>query len=295
MFHSSCSMFFLRLMSFSSSFRPRGRPAPCRANSRSGVAFSSSNLQQFIPASHPWWSVQGFPPWPPQLLHHHPPVRLFSAGRTFQPFNVSRGGWCSLHASAGRMMECPDREYFNKRLKNSEEKGGHAGGGRRETRGKAEEGESKRPHHHVRVGNHEQTKSRGERLASRDTSREKHVEWSQSEKKGSRDGTQSQHLHPAGSRTQTPKSKPVPDQVPLRPNPWFKRKAEEELGGDTGPAEQLQDGGGAAKWTGHQSNPSSTSPTSTVWRSDQVHRPSPLPGILLPVKRTEEFLLLILL
>lgn len=299
-------MFLRRLMSFSSSFHPRGRPALCWGNSRSGVAYSSSNLQQFIPGSHPWWSVQEFPPWPPRLLHPHPPVRLFFAGRTFQPLNFSRGSWRSLHISAGRMMEFPDREYPNKRLKNREEKGGQVGGAPRETKGRAEEGGSKRdyslrPNHHFRVGNHDKTKSR-------DSSMEKHAERTKSEKKGSRDGTPNQHSHPPGSTTQPPKSKPVPDQVPEhKPNPWFKRKAEEELsqkpnpwfkgraegelGGprwkETGPAEQLKDGGDdAAKWT-LQYNPSTTSQTSNVWQADQVHRPPPSAGTHLPVKRTQ--------
>ncbi|XP_013856147.1 protein angel homolog 2, partial [Austrofundulus limnaeus] len=288
----SCSMFLHRLMSFSSSFCPRRRPGLCQATSRSAVAFSS-NLQQSVPASHPWWSVQGFPPWPPRLLRPRPPAGLFFAGRTFQPFNLSCGR--SLHVSAGRTMQCPDRAYPNKRLKDREEKGGGVGGAPREMRGKAEEGESKRdcslrPNHHFRAGNHEETKSRGERSASRD----KHVERTKDEKKGSGNDQHS---------TQTLESKPVPDQVPEhKANPWFKRKAEEELchkpnpwfkgrgphWKETGPApaEQLTDGSvGAAKWTGLKSNPPSTSQTLNVWH--RVHRPPPSPWIHLPVKRLQ--------
>uniref|UniRef100_A0A3Q3AJK6 Protein angel homolog 2-like n=1 Tax=Kryptolebias marmoratus TaxID=37003 RepID=A0A3Q3AJK6_KRYMA len=286
---NSCPMFLRQLSSFSSSFHP----VLCWTNFRSSAAFSSSNLPQFTPAPPPWWLVQGFPPWSPRLLHHRPSAHQVGTSRTFHPSNFSGGSWCSLHISAGRMMEHPDRnrEPPSKRWKSGEERGAHRGGALRETRGKVKEGESKRdgslrPNHYFEVRNQDKTRSRGDKSASR----EKDVERTRTEKKGSRDGTPNQHWQAARPRTQTPKPKPEPDPSPeQKPNPWFKGRAAEELWrpprSKTGPAEHLQDGGGdEARWTELPSKPSSTGQTPNPWQAPRVLRAPRSPAISLPVK-----------
>uniref|UniRef100_A0A8C4NMG7 Angel homolog 2 (Drosophila) n=1 Tax=Dicentrarchus labrax TaxID=13489 RepID=A0A8C4NMG7_DICLA len=147
-------MFLRQLSSFGSSFLPRSRPALCRAGFRSSSA-SSSYLPHFIPAPHPWWSVRGFPPWPPRLPHSHPAAHQVVSARTLHPQSINPadfGGRRSFHTSTGLTMERPnrDREPPPKRRKSAEEnrsveeREGHRGaaaGGR--------DGGSKREHHHL--------------------------------------------------------------------------------------------------------------------------------------------------
>uniref|UniRef100_A0A3Q3EYJ2 Protein angel homolog 1 n=1 Tax=Labrus bergylta TaxID=56723 RepID=A0A3Q3EYJ2_9LABR len=67
---------FLRQLS--SSFLPHSRPALCRAGF-SGASY----LPHFLPAPHPWWSAQRFPPRPPGLPPSHPAAHQVYSGRTF--------------------------------------------------------------------------------------------------------------------------------------------------------------------------------------------------------------------
>uniref|UniRef100_A0A3B4Y9J3 Angel homolog 2 n=1 Tax=Seriola lalandi dorsalis TaxID=1841481 RepID=A0A3B4Y9J3_SERLL len=125
-------MFLRRLSSLGSAFLPRRRPALCSA--------SSPSVPQVVPAPHPWWSVQGFPPWPPRLPHTHPPARQVFTGRTLHPHNINHGNfgrsWRSFSTCGGLLMERSgrDREPPQKRRKseeerrNEEERGRHTGG-----------------------------------------------------------------------------------------------------------------------------------------------------------------------
>ncbi|XP_037541137.1 protein angel homolog 2 [Nematolebias whitei] len=285
-------MFLRGLSSFSSSFHPRGPPALCCTNIRSSAAFSSSNPPRFIRASPPWWPVQGLPAWPPPLSHPHPSAHQFLTGRTFQALNLSSGSWRSLHTSTGRMMERPEREPPNKRWRSEEKTGGHIGASS-ETRGKV--GESRRdyslqPKPHFKR-DLEKTTGAGDRSASR----EKDAEKTESEKKGRRDESPNQHSHPAGPRTQIPKSKLEPDLVPEQePNPWFKGRAAEELGAPqrskTGSREQLKGGGGdEAQWPGLWSKSSSSGQSPNSRQATWAPRPSPSHEISLPVKPLQRF------
>ncbi|KAF3703170.1 Protein angel -like protein 2 [Channa argus] len=146
------------LSSYTSSFLSRSRPALCWAGFSSNSA--SSCITPFIPASDPWWSVQGFPPWPPRLPHSHPATHQVFTGRILRSKNINpgnaSGGWRSFYTTAGLLMERPDRDRGppQKRRKSAEEKrtveqrdghrGGVTAGG---TGGKAKDGSSKRDHH----------------------------------------------------------------------------------------------------------------------------------------------------
>uniref|UniRef100_A0A3B4UQB7 Protein angel homolog 1 n=1 Tax=Seriola dumerili TaxID=41447 RepID=A0A3B4UQB7_SERDU len=108
-------MFLRRLSSLGSAFLPRRHPALCSA--------SSPSVPQVVPAPHPWWSVQGFPPWPPRLPHTHPPARQVFTGRTLHPHNINHGNFgrsCrSFSTCGGLLMERSgrDREPPQKRRK----------------------------------------------------------------------------------------------------------------------------------------------------------------------------------
>ncbi|XP_051265465.1 LOW QUALITY PROTEIN: protein angel homolog 2 [Dicentrarchus labrax] len=259
-------MFLRQLSSFGSSFLPRSRPALCRAGFRSSSA-SSSYLPHFIPAPHPWWSVRGFPPWPPRLPHSHPAAHQVVSARTLHPQSINPadfGGRRSFHTSTGLTMERPnrDREPPPKRRKSAEEnrsveeREGHRGaaaGGR--------DGGSKREHHHLDSradsrprSNHyckDGSRDRGNTAAgtgvSRENSRDRYVGRTRTgdkhrQRKDSAGRYDPQNrgrsTHQQGgrkdsqpARTQPPKSKPEQDKVPMhKPNPWFKERGAEEQG-----------------------------------------------------------------
>uniref|UniRef100_A0A3Q3EVN5 Angel homolog 2 (Drosophila) n=1 Tax=Labrus bergylta TaxID=56723 RepID=A0A3Q3EVN5_9LABR len=120
-FPSSSHHMFLRQLS--SSFLPHSRPALCRAGF-SGASY----LPHFLPAPHPWWSAQRFPPRPPGLPPSHPAAHQVYSGRTFHTLSIYSsdfgGSRRSFHASAGLMMERHDRDRGppQKRRKSVEEK-----------------------------------------------------------------------------------------------------------------------------------------------------------------------------
>ncbi|KAM4522173.1 protein angel homolog 2 isoform 2-T2 [Odontesthes bonariensis] len=272
-------MFLHRLSSLGSSFSSRGHPALRQAGFRSSAA--SSFLPQLVPSHHPWWSVQGFPPWPPRPPHSHLPAHQSFA---LHPRNFSNigGGWCSFHTSAGCTMERRDREPPNKRKKSGDEKESHRGGEPKETGGKAKDGQSKWKHHHQdfrkdgslrpsdRFKDASRDKKNGpERVGSWENSRDRHVERTKTgnhdrQRKDSRDGTPKQ---------------------PSQPNAWFKGRGSEAPGGlrgDTaGQAEQQQDGG---KWTGLLSESSSPSHPADPWQSVGANGPTPPAATSLPGK-----------
>lgn len=188
-------MFLRQLSSSAASFLPHSRPALSRAGFRSSSASSSSfHIPRFLPAPHPWWSVQGFPPWPPRLPHSHPAGRRVFSGRTSHPRSIGPGdfggSWRSFSTSPGLMMERHDREPPHKRRKSTEEKksfeereGRRGGGGAAGTTGgEAKDGGSKREHHHLGSStdsrprpNHcfkDGSRDRGRNGAGKDVSRE---------------------------------------------------------------------------------------------------------------------------
>ncbi|XP_071323414.1 protein angel homolog 2 [Trachinotus anak] len=259
---------FLRCLSpLPSSFLPRSHPAPCRAGVSSCSA-SSTSVPQVIPAPRPWWSVQGFPPWPPRLPHAHPTARQVFTGRTLNPHNINLSNfsrsWRSFYTCDRLLMErsSRDREPPPKRRKSEEEKrgneerGGWRGATAGATGGKTKDGSSRREHHHLdtsvdsspRPNHHfrDRGQDRGKDAAGKgvrwENSREKDADrtktvnkdgssrsrWSKHQQEGQKDS------QPAGPRTQTPKSKPEQGQVPMhkpKPNPWFKGRGAEEHGG----------------------------------------------------------------
>ncbi|XP_040919882.1 protein angel homolog 2 isoform X2 [Toxotes jaculatrix] len=215
-------MFLRRLSSFGSSFLPRSHPALCRAGFRSSSA-SSPSVPQFIPAPYPWWTVRGFPPWPPRLPHPHPTARQALTGRTLHPHIINPGNFSgssrSFYTSTGLLMAQPnkDREPPYKRRKSEEEKssnnergrhrgaaagtaGGKDGSSRREHRHlDPSMDSSSRPNHHFRDRSQGSGKNGAGRFVSRENSRDKDVEKAKSGNKdrqrkdsGSRDGSVNQ-------------------------------------------------------------------------------------------------------
>ncbi|XP_041831423.1 protein angel homolog 2 isoform X2 [Melanotaenia boesemani] len=283
-------MLLRQLSSVWSSICPRGHPALYHAGFRSSITSS-------------WWSIQGFPPWPPRLLHSLPSAHQIF---TLHPLNISPGHIsscsCSFHTSEGHMMERSDqdREPPNKRQKGGGEREGHRGGPPKATGGK----ESKREHHHLdfrkegglRPNHHfkDETQDRAKYYADKavswESSRDKDVERTKTGKawyrKDDRERNPNQHSHPAGSRTQIPKFKPEMDPVSEhKPKHWFKGRGAEEQSrfqrNTTGPPEQPKDSG---KWTGPPSKASSPSRPSHHLNPWQVVEQPPPPGILLPCK-----------
>ncbi|XP_076612244.1 protein angel homolog 2 isoform X5 [Chaetodon auriga] len=309
-------MFLRQLSSSGSSFLPRGRPPLCRAGFRSSSA-SSFYLPHFIPAPHPWWSLRGFPPWPPRLSR---PRQVFS-GRTSHPRSINCGGsWRLFCTSASLMMERPirDREPPHKRRKSAEEKrsdeekeghrvgtagvtGGKDGGSKREHHHPESSAESRpQPNHCFKDGGRDRMNSgKGvSRESSRDKERTKTTDKARQRKDSTgRDETpnrgRSAHQQgankdpqPAGSRTQTPKSKPEQDKVPMqKPNPWFKEKGAEERN-TKGPGGPLRDrGSDGGQWTGLLSQP--RLPTNP-WQVAGANRQPPPPGTCQPVRQQED-------
>ncbi|XP_067428516.1 protein angel homolog 2 isoform X2 [Thunnus thynnus] len=303
-------MFLRQLSSFGSSFLRRGRAAPCRAGFRSGGASSASpSRPHFTPAPPPWWTVRGFPPWPPRLPRSHPAARQLSSGRTLHLENINpgaaaaAGSWRSFNTSAGLMMERSDRGPPHKRRKSVEEKGGNEERERNRggaPGGKAKDGGSKREQHHLDPGadgsfrpNHrfKDGKHGAGKGGSRENSRDKDVERTKSGNKDRdgntqrRDGAgrdETQHRgrsahqqggrkdsQPAASRTQTSGSKPE-QQTQVTHKPNPWFKDRD----------RSRDGGG------RQSQPRSTAPPPNPWQVAGADRQPPPPGTCpqVPVK-----------
>ncbi|XP_008291596.1 protein angel homolog 2 [Stegastes partitus] len=261
-------MFLRRLSSFSSSLPPCSHPALSWAGFRSSSASSSTYLPHFTPTRHPWSSVQGFPPWPPQLPHSHPSAHQVFTGRTLHPLNTYRGpsagSWRSFYTSAGRMMERPDRdrEPPYKRRKSveekrgAEEKEGHRGGAPGASGGRSKEGGFRKEHHHqgsninssLRSNHHFQDggRDRGKNGAvkgvSRENSRDKDVERTkvvnkdrQRKDSSSKDGSphrgRKEHQQGGQQDSQTAGARTQDTVSVHKPNPWFKNRGTEELSG----------------------------------------------------------------
>uniref|UniRef100_UPI0037E8FA1E protein angel homolog 2 isoform X2 n=1 Tax=Semicossyphus pulcher TaxID=241346 RepID=UPI0037E8FA1E len=292
---------FLRQLS--SSFLPRSRPTLCRAGFRSSSA--SSNRPNFIPAPYPWWSVRGYPPWPPRLPHSYPGAYQDFSGRTLHAQNISSGNFGgprrSFYTSASLMMEQSDRDRGppHKRRKSVEEKRSFEGG---VTGGKAQDGGSKREHHHNQSHQHDRSRDgsrdRGRNGAGKGVSRENFKDregertktWDKERQRkdsASRDETnrgRSAHQQggqrdsqPERSRTQTPKSKPEHDKVPThKPNPWFKERRAEEQGGCERSTE------------GHLRDRSRTAVPENPWQVAGSNREPAPPGTCLSVRQQED-------
>nr|XP_020443731.1 protein angel homolog 2 isoform X2 [Monopterus albus] len=301
-----------RLSSFSS-FLPCSHSALCRARFRSSSA--ASYPPQFIPAPHPWWSVRGFPPWPPRPPHSHPATLQLFIGRALHLQNIHPR---LFFTSAGLMMERPDREREppHKRRKSTEEKrsveerGGHRGGVAGAPGGKAKDGNSKRehrhldpssdghprPNHYLRDGSRDRRKNGTGADVSGENSRGKTVERTQPERKDSRSQEEtltrgrSEHQQgrhkdsqTAGSRTQTSKSKPEQDAVPMQKpklSPWFTERGAEEQRRDRG--------SGGGQWMGLLSQPCSTTYPPNPWQVAGAGRQPPPPGTSPPVSQQHE-------
>lgn len=242
-------MFLRQLSSSGSSFLPRSRPA-LRAGFRSSSATSS-----YLPAPFPWWSVQGFPPWPPRLPHPHPAGHQVFSGRTLHPRSINPGNftgtWRSFYTSATLMMERPDRdrEPPHKRRKSAEEKrsvdereghrggaagltGGKNGGSKREQHHLDSSTDSRlRPNHRFKDGSRDRGNNESGKGVSRENSRDKDVERTRTGDKHrywkdstGRDATtnRGRSAHQRGGhkdlqpeRTQPPQSEPEQGKVPL--------------------------------------------------------------------------------
>ncbi|XP_020483284.2 protein angel homolog 2 isoform X1 [Labrus bergylta] len=263
---------FLRQLS--SSFLPHSRPALCRAGF-SGASY----LPHFLPAPHPWWSAQRFPPRPPGLPPSHPAAHQVYSGRTFHTWSISSsdfgGSRRSFHASAGLMMERHDRDRGppQKRRKSVEEKrsleerGGAAGGSKREHHQPDSSTDGRpRQNRNIRDG----SRDRGRNGAvSQDNCRDREEERTKSksqdrQKKGETSPHwRSPHQHGGhkDSQQERPKSKPEH----RKPNPWFKERSEE--GGRERTSEgQVKDG----------------------WRGEGANREPPPPGSCPPVPQQED-------
>ncbi|XP_039981819.1 protein angel homolog 2 [Xiphias gladius] len=253
------------------------------------------------------------------------------------PGNFS-GNCRSLYTSAGLLMERSDRdrEPPHKRRKSEEEKksneerGGHRGGAAGATGGKAKDGSSKREHHHLvprvdssrrpnhpfRDGGRDGGNPGAGKGVRRENSRDKDVERTKTGSKdrqrkdsGSRDGIPNQwrgkhqqeghkDSQPAGSRTQTPKSRPEQGQVCMhkptpKPNPWFKDRGAEEQGGHhrntKGPEEWPRDRrSGGGPWTEPYPQPCGTPRPLNPWQVAAANRPPPPPGVSPPVRQQDE-------
>ncbi|XP_028253971.1 protein angel homolog 2 [Parambassis ranga] len=262
---------FLRWLS--SSFSSSLPPLP-RASLRSSS--SSSYRPRLMSVPHPWWSVQGFPPWPPRL---RPSARHTFASRTPLSLNPgSFGSWRSFHASVGLMMECPDRdkEPPYKRRKSLEEKGSSEGHRRGAEGGMAKDGGARRQHpdpgkdrlnHRFKDGSRDKD---GERTKDRQRSRE-------DQRRG-------------GHQWEGRRDPGRPEQDPAhRPNPWFKERSAEELRGpqrdNRGPADQIRhEGGVPGPWTRITSQPQSTTRPPNPGQATGAHRQLPPPGVPQPVR-----------
>ncbi|XP_070705955.1 octapeptide-repeat protein T2-like, partial [Pempheris klunzingeri] len=270
-------MFLRQLSSSVSSILPRSPPALSRAGFRSS-SVSSSYVPHLVPAPRPWWPVRGFPPWPPRLPH-----QVFF-GRTLRPRSINPGyftGGCHpFYTSAGVMMERRDRdrEPPYKRRKSAEEarsvkekegqRGGAAGGKDKDKGSKWDSGTDSCPRSNNRFkdGSRERGRNGAGKDVRRENSRDAAAERTKTgikdrQRKDSDGGDetpnrgraahqQRQHedSQPARSRTQTPQSKPEPEQVTMhKPNPWFKGRGVEEQGGwqrsTRGPEGRLRDRG----------------------------------------------------
>ncbi|XP_041814825.1 protein angel homolog 2 isoform X2 [Chelmon rostratus] len=319
-------MFFRQLNSSGSSFLPCSRPALCRAGIRNRA--STSCLPHFIPAPHPWWSLWGFPPWPPRLPRSCPATRHIFSGTTshIHPGNCG-GSWRWFYTSASLMMERPikDREPPYKRRKSAEEKrsgeereghregvagatGAKVGGYKKEHHHLESSTESRpQPKHSFKDGGRDRGSSGAGKGVSRDNSRDKDVERTKTKDKDrqrkdstTRDETPNRgrsarqqgannDSQPARSRTQTLKSKPEQDQVPMyTSNPWFKERAAEERY-TKGPGGQLRDrGSDRGQWTGLLSQPRGTALPTNPWQVAGANRQPPPPGTCPPVRQQEE-------
>ncbi|XP_022062608.2 protein angel homolog 2 isoform X1 [Acanthochromis polyacanthus] len=302
-------MFLRRLSSFSSTLPPFSHPALSQASFRSSSA--SSYLPHFTPTPHPWSSVQGFPPWPPQLPHSHPSAHQVFPGRTLHPLNINPGPfggrWRSFYTTASGMMEHSDREPPYKRRKSVEDKrSAGESDGHRATGGKSLQGDSRREHHHqgsamdgslrsnhqLQHGGQDGGKNGAGKGVSRETSRGKDVERTKSVTKdrqrknsSSRDGSP----HRARREPQQRDSQTQDTVSVHKPNPWFKNSSTEEQGGlhrnTKGPAEQQRDGGrDGGQWMGFVSSPHSTTLPSNPWQVAGANRQHPPPGVSQPVK-----------
>ncbi|KAE8286571.1 Protein angel-like protein 2 [Larimichthys crocea] len=305
-------MFFRQV---SSSFLPRGRPALCRAGFRSRSSTSSSSLSHLphVPAPHPWWSVRGFPPWPPGLPHSRPAARRVFPGRASNPRSINAGGGrCSFSTSAGLMMEQPGRDRgppYKRRKSTEEKRSAEEREGRRGGGAEGATGGSKREQHHSsssrdgchRPSHHHKDGSRGG--GSRETgncvrkdSRDKDGERTRTDKDRQRrdsagpDQERGVHQHggPPRSRTQTPGSNPEQDKVPWhKPNPWFnKREEQAERRRDAKAAEgQFRDrSSDEGQQTGLPSQPWTSTHPPNPWQVAGADSQPPPPGTFLPVK-----------
>ncbi|XP_047430047.1 protein angel homolog 2 isoform X2 [Mugil cephalus] len=241
-------MFLHRLSSVTSSFRPCSRPAVSWAGFRSSSAssFSSSSsssshpshLPRFTPAPRPWWSVRGFPPWPPRSPRS-PSIRPGDAG-------------ASLHTSAGCRMDRPDRgrEPPHKRRKSLEEKrrseGDEAkeGGFRREQQGNVWTNQRHRDGHRDRGRNGAENRDKDvERTKTGVKDRQRKDSSSREDGFRSQSRSEQEEARGGGSRTR------IKEQETLqKPNPWFKGRSSEEHGGTRGgaagrPRDSREDGG----------------------------------------------------
>ncbi|XP_018538428.1 protein angel homolog 2 isoform X2 [Lates calcarifer] len=302
---------FLRWLSPFGSFLPRSHPALCSVGFRSSSA-SFTSAPHFIPTPHPWWSVRGFSPWPPQLTHAHPAARQPVYGSLLHPLYINpgnlSGSWRSFYTSADLSMERADRDRGppHKRRKseeerrNNEERGGHRGGAAGTTGGKDRDGNSKREHHHLEPSadgrprpNHsfrEGSRDRGRDGAGRGVSREKSSDegvertktWNKDRQRkdsSSQDGTQgqrrSQHQQERHKESQPAGSRTqTPQSKPEQEKPPVPKPRPNPWFKDRGAEEQ---GGHHRNIKGPEEHPRDRSSSGGPWTGPRstAHPPNP--------------------
>lgn len=275
-------MFLRQLSSFGSSFLHRGRPALCGAGFRSSTASSAFPIHLcLIPAPPQWWTVRGFPPWPPRLLRPHP-----AAAAAYQVFSghIARR---SFNTSAGLLMERTHREPPHKRRKSAEEKG-NTGEREAQTGGAAKDGGSKKEHRPLNPNaesfrpNHRPKDEDGGKhgagkCANRESDRgKKRTEYVSKGREGERN--RSAQRKDGAARDETPHrgngahqqgarkdSQPAAHSSSYKhkPNDWFQKKRD-----------RSSDGGA----------PHGRAPPSNPWQVAGANRQPPPPGMCPPVR-----------
>ncbi|KAM9356484.1 protein angel homolog 2 [Pholidichthys leucotaenia] len=237
-------MFLHRLSCFGSSLPGRSHPALF-------CAASSFLHPHFNPSPHPWWSVRGFPRWPPRLQGPPPSAHPRFPGRALRPRNINPGyfgrNWRSVYTSVAHMMERHDGggapPYKRKRSveerMSPDERDGHRGG----ESGGSREDSSHGPNHSFKEQSEDGVKNGAEKGWRRENSPDKNVERTKTVNKDrQRKGgspNQGRIEHQQGGRKD---SQPAGH----KPNPWFKERSAQEPSGlhrkMTGPTEQLKEG-----------------------------------------------------
>ncbi|XP_062293634.1 protein angel homolog 2 isoform X1 [Scomber scombrus] len=283
------SMSLRQLSSFGSSFLRGGRPALCRAGFRSSSASSvSPSRLHLFPAPPPWWTVRGFPPWPPRLHRSHPAA----AATTSQVFS-GRTARRSFNTSAGPLMERHDKEPPQKRRKSVEEKGsagereghkagGKDGGSKKEHRHLDPNADSFRPNHRHKDGGGDGGKHGAGNGSSRESSRDK-----ERTKTGSkdRDGNRNTQRKDGAARDETPHRGRSTQQQQGGGHKDSQPAATRTHSSWSKPEPRAESTHKPSRWD--RGPPPSRAPSSNHWQVAGGNRHPPPPGTCPPVRQQQ--------